>query len=338
MSISEITRFFRGLSAVLSLILGFLSLIISAGCDAPRHNPLDPENPENIYRRLSGHVQTFSLPRDDLENVAVQWQVNGSSIFTNSNGVYNLETTDARDEWLFFEKTGFFSDSVFIVWNSQRTVINDVYLNSRPSLDSLRFYSVIINRYPSLHTEQAVFESWISDPDNDIDTVSANITPSPVLFTLNYNPALKAYERTFSPFDLDVDHLEECVGYPAAVRVRDAFAHVSLFDVSNLTRVIRDEVHFRSPSGNEGTGPEPILSWDIFSVPFEFTYTIEIFTAEITPELKWRKEGIDMFETNIQVDLSLPDGPYYWVIWAIDLFGNRTRSKPASFTVEPAAG
>jgi hypothetical protein len=83
MSISEITRFFRGLSAVLSLILGLLSLIISAGCDAPRHNPLDPENPENIYRRLSGHVQTFSLPRDDLENVAVQWQVNGSSIFTN---------------------------------------------------------------------------------------------------------------------------------------------------------------------------------------------------------------------------------------------------------------
>ena len=96
MKISKITCFLGRLPALQRLTLGLLLLLISAGCDAPRHNPLDPGNPENLYRRLAGHVQTFSLPRIDLEDVAVQWQVNGSSIFTNSNGVYNLETTEEK--------------------------------------------------------------------------------------------------------------------------------------------------------------------------------------------------------------------------------------------------
>jgi len=283
---------------------------------------------------INGQVQTLSLPRKPLENVTVMWLGKGLATHTDPNGIFNLETVGAQDNWIFFEKSGYFADSSFITWGNQRTITRDIFLNTQPLLDSLNLYSVILNRYPSLQTEQAVIEAWISDPDNDVDTVKVLIPVSDVMYTIPYNTTVKSYERVFSIFDLEIERLEEIVGYNFQITIYDVFDHVLQFETGSIIRVIRDEVHFQSPSGNELTGATPTLVWEVFNPGFNFTYTLEIFTAEITPQLQWRKEYIDMGITTNTVDSPLPAGPYYWIIWAIDSFGNRTRSKPASFTVE----
>jgi hypothetical protein len=145
------------------------------------------------------------------------------------------------------------------------------------------------------------------------------------------------YTHTFSIYDFNISSLEELIGYPFHLSVRDHFDHTTIFELGAINRVIGEEVFFREPSGNEITGQTPTLIWDGYAAGFDFTYKVEIFTADLTPQLQWQKEQIDRSETSCVVDTALPEGPYYWVIWVIDNFGNRIRSKPASFTVAQPA-
>jgi hypothetical protein len=61
---------------------------------------------------------------------------------------------------------------------------------------------------------------------------------------------------------------------------------------------------------------------------------VQVFTAEIIPQLVWEKRQLAAATDSCLVGQSLQPGEYFWVIWALDEFGNRTRSKPASFKVE----
>lgn len=311
-----------------------VTLLLLAGCDAPRLNPLDPENPGNLYHRLNGRVETVSLPRLPLDNVTVTWRGYGVPAFTGSDGRYSIETIGMQDNWIIFEKSGFFPDSDFIAWEDRKIITTDIFLNAIPVLDSLNLYSVILNRYPSLQTEQAVIEARITDPDNDLDSVSILAPTGTAALDLPYNTGSKLYERTLSVFDLGVDRLDNLAGYPFHLTITDLFRHKLILPAGSIARVIRDEVYFLNPSGNEITGQMPTLTWEVFTPGFNFTYTLEIFTADLNPQLQWRRDQIDMSTGSFQVDTPLPPGPCFWVVWAVDDFGNRTRSKPASFTVE----
>ena len=124
------------------------------------------------------------------------------------------------------------------------------------------------------------------------------------------------------------------VGYNIYIEVKDIFSKQFIVGQDILKRVIRQEVMFKSPSGNEITTPSPDLVWEIFNPGFDFEYSLQIYTAELTPQLVWQKDNLNSDLINYTVDIVLPANEYFWVIWAIDIFGNRTRSKPASFKVE----
>jgi hypothetical protein len=98
--------------------------------------------------------------------------------------------------------------------------------------------------------------------------------------------------------------------------------------------VIRQEVVFISPSGNEVTSSQPDLTWQPYTPGFDFYLQLQIFTSEIIPQLVWGRNQVSADSVSYTVDQELPPGEYFWVIWAVDDFGNRTRSKPASFRVE----
>ncbi|MCB9248128.1 MAG: hypothetical protein H6613_06095 [Ignavibacteriales bacterium] len=59
---------------------------------------------------------------------------------------------------------------------------------------------------------------------------------------------------------------------------------------------------------------------------------MQIYTDEVPAILVWQKEIISS-EIQYLTDVNLSSGDYFWVIWAIDEFENRTQSKPASFII-----
>jgi hypothetical protein len=311
-----------------------LSIMYLIGCQAPRNNPLDPANPDNRFQSISGTVQTVSLPNQPIADVQVIWRQTAKGTVTDASGRYNIQLHNAGSDWLVFDKQDYFADSVYIEWRDASQLQIHAYLNAKPYLNGHKVYSSIENRYPNLQTERMIIQASITDPDNDIDSVFLNIPILEQDYLLPYNTTSKYYERTFSLTDLDVSSLDQLTGNDLRLTVLDIFSRRISLDLSSLKRVIRDEVVFISPSGNQITGPQPRLRWEPFTPGYFHTYSLEVFTSEIVPQQIWHTEGIADSISEFTVDINLPPDEYFWVIWAVDDFGNRTRSKPASFTVE----
>jgi len=320
------------LNILITLCLGLVTFF--SNCDAPRHNPLDPHNPDNRLFHLLGTIKSISIPYPVITGVEVFWANQSLSSVTDATGKFAIEMVDARDGWLYLSKEGFAADSHFISWQGTKEVNHEFFLNALPVLDSLVQFSSILHRYPSLQIEQIDLRLKISDSDNDIDSVWASSTYLQEKYHITFNPTSHWYERTFSLFDLNVENIESLVGYPFKITVRDLFSTIHTIGAGVLQRVIRQEILFETPSGNEITTPNPTLVWQAYDPGFDISYMVQIFTAEITPLLVWQQSGIDQSVTSLEVSTILPENEYFWVIWAIDVFGNRVRSKPASFTVQ----
>jgi hypothetical protein len=330
-SIATIMVYSANKYKILSILI---PLILSTSCDAPRNNPLDPKKPDNTYYVIQGEVKTLSLPTQPVENVTVFCVAQALQTMTNAAGDFFLETLTAQDGWLRFNKSGYLADSTYIAWGQRKKIEIEKFLNSLPQLDSLLVYSVILNRYPSLQTEQVVVQGKISDRDNDIDSVRVVIDVISSTQPLAYNIIDKWYAHTFSVYDLGIAKVEQLVGHKFEIYVKDIFEHNINIGLGTVERIIRYEPLFHSPSGNEVTSSSPMLTWERFDPGFTFTYVVQIYTAEITPQLVWEWNKLDAEQTSYTVEIVLPPDEYFWVIWAIDEFGNRARSKPASFRVE----
>ena len=153
-------------------------------------------------------------------------------------------------------------------------------------------------------------------------------------FHLPYNTTEKSFRSEFSILDLGVFSLEDYVGQSVEIGVTDINSHSLIIGQGRLVRVIYDVVIFISPTGNEITGSTPTLMWQQFEPGFDFYYDVEIYTNELEPQLVWSSKGLSMNQTEVIVNSELADDSYFWVIWAIDTFGNCTRSKLSAFTVQ----
>jgi hypothetical protein len=319
-------------TATVFVILSIMTLY--SGCEAPRNNPLDPDNPANEYQYLLGEVKSVSIPYHPITDVLVHWPDLSISTTTNRGGQFSLELLDADVGWLHFSKNGYHSDSTYVTWQETDRHYIETFLNAHTVMENCEVFSVIENRYPSLQTERMQIYLELSDVDNDIDSVFLHIPIIEQTHLLTYNTTNKRYERTFSLYDFDITSLDQLTGHPLFISVSDIFNHTLNFDISSIKRVIRDEVIFIAPSGNELTTANPKLSWEKFTPGFTHSYSVEVFTSEITPTRVWHVDSLPDSLSEYTVDSALIPGEYFWVIWAIDEFGNRSRSKPASFQVQ----
>ncbi len=177
----------------------------------------------------------------------------------------------------------------------------------------------------------------ITDRDNDIDSVYVENLPLGIKKYLQFNVDERLYEKTWNLYDLNIQSAEQVVGHDFEIFVRDRFGHVISVGRDNVRRIIHEEVKFKSPSSYEVVSATPRLEWFHFDPGFPFQFDVEVYTDEISPERIWVKRGISADSTAVTVDASLPDNDYFWVIWCVDEFHNRSRSKPATFTVRSSA-
>jgi hypothetical protein len=151
---------------------------------------------------------------------------------------------------------------------------------------------------------------------------------------LIYNIQTKFYERNFSEFDFQVDDLSELIGIKFDFIVKDVNGNEYLIGSEKLNRIIKEEMILESPIDYDSTSSKPILRWRRFIPGFKFKYQVEIYNDEFPPTVVWSKKDIDMDSTSVEVDSNLPSGNYFWVLWCVDQFLNRARSRPASFRVK----
>ncbi len=298
----------------------FLVLLLTLlySCEAPRDNPMDPQNPNYNYGRISGTIKTISLPVETIPQTIVKWQGGSELTISNEQGEFEFLLSNPKNGWLNFSHPEFHSDSHFVNWPDNRELRVEAFLNALPIMDSLFLYSVVLNRFPSFQKEQMIIEAHISDRDNDIDSVFAIFNDDKKKFHLSYNTTQKNFRQELSILDLGVLSIEELVGEPINIEVCDLFSNVLSVGQGQLKRVIHDEVIVLSPIDNMVTGPFPTLVWQSLQTTYSFHYNLEIYTNEVAPVMVWQRMKISNDQTTHTVDTALTVGSYFWVIWAID--------------------
>ncbi|NCS89072.1 MAG: hypothetical protein AUK34_05060 [Ignavibacteria bacterium CG2_30_36_16] len=320
------------------LIYIFLTLFATAAvtCNAPRTNPLDPLNPDKPFTSIEGLVKTISFPNAPISNVKIYWQNDNLLSSTNAEGQFTINNIRPINGWLVFRNEKFVTDSVFIQWDSQKGKTVSVFLNAKPVLDSLEFYSIVLNRFQYSQTADLFIRARISDIDgvNDIDSVYVQNTFLNFFKILTYNVNTHFYETKITLSELTLFSIDEIIGKNFEIIVRDLDARFFTVGSSNIKRIIKQEIEISSPSNHQSVSSPFVLSWKRFTPGFSFKYLLQISTDTTPPEVVWQVENVSPDSISYLVNQALNPGEYFWTIWAIDEFKNRARSKPATFNLE----
>lgn len=106
-------KYFRGM-----ILLFLFGLVFS--CEAPRLNPLDPQNPDSNIGQIDGYV--YSRPHDPLPNAKITLKWQNISIETDAQGYYKFDNIEIVDGIVYFEKQGLKKDSIRVLWNRQKSI------------------------------------------------------------------------------------------------------------------------------------------------------------------------------------------------------------------------
>ena len=312
------------------LFIFFSTSCFLFACNAPHKNPFDPNNPDSPYANLTGTIQTLHLPRTGLDKVNVIWENNNETVESDQQGNFHFQNLLREDGWIFFERTGYKRDSLRVNWQTSKEVSVNVILNAFPQLSEFNLYTVILHKFRSNQESQLVINAKITDRDNDIDSVFVVNQEISLRKFLDFDPNKKNYTKILKLFDLQVDNLEKIIGHNFMIHVKDSQGDEVVIGQNNVKRIIHDEILFESPANGQLVPEMPVLQWRPFRPGFAFSFAIEVFTIE---ETIFSKENISSDALSYTLEMTLPAGDYFWVIWGIDAFQNRSRSKPASFSV-----
>lgn len=318
------------------ICFSFLLEIFIPSCEAPRGNPLDPLNPENNLATIEGRVKALGFPNIAVKNVEVIWVNNLSTVRTDDNGKYSFANIEKSDGWLIFRSDLYSEDSLFIQWGTEKKKFLETFLNAKPIADSIQIYSIVQNRFQFTQLYELFAAVRLSDEDgaNDIDSVFIESQVFNTKQALLFNSETGFYERKFSLSELNVAFIDETIGKNFDFIVEDLNGRFFNVGLSNVKRIISDEVKLLSPLNNEIAAQPVLLNWERFLPGFDFNYEVEVFTNQSPAELVWQKENIPSNEISVLTDSTFTSGDYFWVVWAIDKFLNRSRSKPATFRIE----
>jgi hypothetical protein len=313
-----------------------LSTILLNSCDASRENPLDPNSKDNLLGTIQGTVQTYSLPYTPITNAEVFWKPGNILVFTDTSGNFTVPNVKTENGLLIFRKAGFNTDTIQVNWNGTKKINEQVNLNTVPTLDSLKIYTIVINVSDSVsQMNQLNIDTKVRDPDNDIDTVFVFNSQTGLNKAMDFNVANKTYQSILTPGELNLNDLEETIGLKFNFRIKNISGDVFTLEGGSVTRVIESCVTGLLPDSNQVINVIPfMLNWNGFLPGYTFHYKIEIYTNDVAnSQLVLWQDNISSQDTSFAVN-SLDAGNYWWVVWIIDDFNNMSRSAPATFVIQ----
>jgi len=286
---------------------------------------------------VDGVVRAAAPLLKPLAGVKTFWKNQNILITTDSQGNFSLNNIPYGNGWLYFEYDGYSKDSVYINFSDQREKVKhlgNIYLNSIPKLHEFKIYTSVENRYPDIKRYRMEVQVNISDDEGEIDSVFLKCDELKFSKSINYNLTSRNFEGSYIQSDLNLSSMEEVIGKNFYIVVKDLQKKTFTVGSSNIKRIITDVINLVSPANSEFTTSLPTLKWERYLPGFNFYYSVQIYTNEIFPILMYNKEKISKADIQLIINSNLSAGDYYWVIWCIDDFGNRARSRPATFSVK----
>ncbi|RJQ60806.1 MAG: hypothetical protein C4517_09815 [Stygiobacter sp.] len=285
---------------------------------------------------LSGYVRTEKLPRVPIARTKVYWKNHSVVKETDEAGYYKIDDVPTTDGHVYFEKTGFSPDSVYVQWGTKNELTNqNVFLNAIPRLDDIAIFSVVTNKFPTeFKTTRLTVQTKISDAENDVDSVFVQCKELNVFEPLQYNLSTKSFEREFNSADFKVDYVDQIIGKNIEIVVKDVSKQQFTIGLSTLKRIITEDIITHSPKAAAVVTSKPTYSWARFLGEYNYKYYIEVLTDEIPATSVWKSEYFSKSAIEYTPATNLTSGNYFWILWVEDDFHNRASSRPSTFEVQ----
>lgn len=319
-------------NSILRIIFFPVALLMFFDCssDAPRDNPLDPVN----GIQLSGQVQRFYDTRP-IDNAVIMLKPGNLIGRTNGGGNYTIDNISAGTFTIVCQADGFWPDSVEQTLEQQATA--DFRLDALPFFTNISITTQhIFSFINSVDTFFVEFEVSADDPDGagDVDFVHYSIDPFAFSDTLiQVSPQAQRYIGQLELSDLGIASIDELNGQPFTFFVEDLPGAIVSSGAQFITRIINETPVALAPV-NTIIQPPFTFEWEAFPVTYSFSYDIQIFQINFNIfTLVDEITGIPSSQTSVEYSRSLDRGEYFWVLFVIDEFGNKSRSVENPFTV-----
>lgn len=315
-------------------IIGIMFVVLFQGCstDAPRDNPLDPAN----GIRVSGKVERF-YETQGINNAMLMLKPTDKITLSASDGSFVIDGAAAGNYTLLCRVAGFAPDSLQINLQENHTV--NFKLDGLPYFENI---SLTTHHITSFSTPQDSFFVVIQATGNDLDGRSDVNSIRFRIEAFNFsdtlfedNPQQKIFSGELDRNDLGIASIQQLIGKPIELDIEDFPGSVTVSEPQFITRIIERVPVGISPLFTTISNFPFELSWEPLSLPYPFTFDIEIkkinFTF-ISPAGSLR--NISSTDTSATFNSVLEPGEYIWELYIVDEFGNRSRSLENPFVVQ----
>lgn len=330
----------RSLSILLLLLLSVYS------CDAPRLNPLDPQNPDYINKSsdvtysIEGQVKTSAPPFSPISGVKVYWPEENKIVQTGESGNFIIDDVKKEDGYIYFEKDGFFSDSVLVEWGADSTVNVQPLLTLVPSVQSFSIFTEVVNSY-RLPEYRIGIDVEIVDNDGIVDSVFIK-NDELGLYQNILKQSFTTYYQVFVISKLGLSSIEDVVGKDFELVFIDSHdPNKKIIATKNkISRIIKESNDPISPINQDSVSTSPQFVWKRINRGYKNHFLFEIYTDESNGGTRiFEQDNISSSDVSLQLSSVIDNeingiDQYYWVVWCIDEYNNKVRSKQGTFTVK----
>ncbi|MDP1677306.1 MAG: carboxypeptidase-like regulatory domain-containing protein [Bacteroidota bacterium] len=320
----------------------FIILLLN-GCvsDAPRDNPLDPQAPGFAKKgSLTGRLLVANV-LSGIDEATVTSTADNISVQTDALGYFSFPWLSSGKQTFICTKENFTADTFSVsIQTGQKTEIFR-NLNGAPVTVSSKIITRKIDQFwpATIYSVDIIAEVIDPNSGGDLDSVWFNVDS--MMFPLSEpSGTSKYFTRTLDKGDFPTNTIDFLRGRKLYIISRDENKAINKSESFSITNIIEDAAEPVSPINNATVKADSIsFHWSQPIVQFNYTYTI-IISRIISgiPTLVQTYTNVNSFYQDYPIDgsmLSFQDkGVYVWAVAIVDDFGNYSRSKEYSFTVE----
>lgn len=308
----------------------FVILFYGCSSDAPRDNPLDPVNGLRIEGKVERYYETSAI----REAMLLLKPINKTALSA-ADGSFAIENISPGNYTLLCRAAGFSPDSVEL--NIQQSTVSNFKLNGLPYFRDISLTTHHISSFSVPNDNFYVLLNVAADDhDNrsDVKTVWYRIENFGFADTLfEDNPQEKTFSGELDIRDLGISSFQQLEGKPFTFFVEDLPEAVTVSEQFFISRIITMTPTGQSPL-NVAVTPPLEFKWDGLSLPFTFSFKIEIKKINFSFfTLVGEVNNISAGDTTATFGNPLEQGEYFWVLYIVDEFGNRSRSLENPFIV-----
>lgn len=322
-----------------------LGVAAGVGCgEAPRDNPLDPLSEDfRDEGRVEGQITGLYPPFPGRPDIRVRLVPVGEAgrpelaTRTDADGRFALNDVPTGPYAVVAEREGFREASDTVTVAPGAMAETTIRLDALPVVTEQSLRTVHIVRWvPDDPVFQLEVEVTAEDPDRPEDVDGAALVVPELGFAAELTETSAGrFAATLDAAALPAPGIEALLGQTLRIEVHDASGNASLGPPTSLVRIIELSPQTLSPQWPDQVAPTPTLVWRPAQLPFAFTYRVDVVLVDAAgiPNLIESRHGIDPSVTSVVVETELEPGDYFWTVWVVDAFGNRSRSREAGFRV-----